>query len=420
MRRLAPLLLVALGLAAACGDGSSRRGGAGASGLAGVVYEYTGNPARGETVSLDPASAGPFTAVRADGRFFLSPVSQGTHVLRFGDSVRTPRFFVPLTVNETNSFLSQPIFLPLLESGVKASVPPTVGFAITVAGPELGDVSLAINSSTAVQYPLNAPQAITIVGVAPSRLPVRLPSGLATKAAYCIEPRGVRFLPGATFTVPKLEDSPAGWDLWRLGDDGVWSIAIAMTDTGQGTLTATVDEGSFYAPVPRTAPGTVTLTGRVTSGARAIAGYRVSCWGQVSTVTGTDGRFTLANVPTSYGGFLLRIYPARPGIDFAPEVVTLLGAANGNDVGDLAVVAQAPNNIRPKVLSTQPADKAIDVSLQTAATIQFSGAIDPLTGAFNRTGDLLPDTGRSSHGNTIAIITAPEATTAYLARYPAP
>ncbi|MEZ0230730.1 MAG: Ig-like domain-containing protein [Planctomycetota bacterium] len=407
---LPPVALIVplvLGLAAACSDGSGRRGSAGTPGLAGVVFDYTGNPARGESVTLDPATGGPLTGVGPDGRFFVAPVSQGAHVLRFGDSVKTPRFFVPVVVNESSSYLAEPVFLPLLESGIKASVPPTVGFAITVAGPELGDVSLAINSATAVTYPANAPQAITVVGVAPSRLPVRLPSGLATKAAYCVEPRGVEFLPGATLTVPRLENSPTGWDLWKLGDDGAWTLAIAMTDTGQGTLTAVIEDGSLYAPVPRTPPTTINLTGRVTSGARAIAGYRVSCWGQVSLPTGTDGRFTIPSVPLSYGGFLVRVYPARPGVDFAPEVVTLLATANGQDVGDLAVVAQAPITVRPKVLSTQPTDKQIDIPLQTQVGIQFSGAIDPLSLDVKVTGLLGAVPGRTFLTNAFTAVFVP-------------
>lgn len=407
MKRALPPLLFAIGLLAACGGGGHHGSSAGAPGLAGVVFDYTGNPARGQPVVLDPGTSAPLAAVGADGRFFLTPVSQGTHVLRFGDSVQTPTIFMTFTVNETNSFLPQPIFLPLLESGISASVAPQVGFALTVAGPNMGDVSLAINAGTTVIYPANAPQTVTVVGVAPSSLPVRLPSGLAAKAAYCVEPRGVRFTPGATLTLPQLEDSPSGWDLFRLGDDGMWSLVGPMAQVASSSLTAVIDEGSLYAPVPRTPPQTLTITGRVTSSARAIQNYRVECWGQVSLPTGSDGRFTINNVPLSYGGLLLRVYPAKPGVDFAPEVVTLLGVLNGNDVGDLMVTARAPLNVRPKVLSTQPTDKQIDVPLQTQVSVQFSSAIDPISLGVELKGLTGPVTGQTFLSNAFTAIFVP-------------
>ena len=62
----------------------------------------------------------------------------------------------------------------------------------------------------------------------------------------------------------------------------------------------------------------------------------------VAGLTTADGRFTISNVPTSFGGIVLHAFPAKPGVDFAPEVAISLGRLNGTDVGDGWLIFDAP------------------------------------------------------------------------------
>lgn len=405
---LAALVLAGICLSS-CGGGGGHGTGSAGPGLVGAVFGYNDAPARGVPVSLDPPGGPGGIQVGPDGRFFLTPVGPGRHVLRVGDSVATATFFISVTAVQGASFLPRPIFLPSLESGISESVPTISPTATLIRGTKLDGVSLLIASNTGVTYPVNnTTPVVTIVGVAPSRLPVALPNGLAAKAAYAIEPRGLRFSVGAQLTLPRLESFSAGpWDLWKLDDTGTWQVLAPIATVGSSGLTAVVDEGTLYAAVPRSIPQTVTLTGRVVSGARPIAGYQVECWNQVSGVTKADGLFTITKVPTSFNGFLLRSSPAHPGVEFAAEVNTQGASAGLTDVGDVIVGAPPPFGVRPKVLSTQPPDGTANVPVQTQVSVQFNEAVDPTSVALSLHGLRGTETGQLFLSNAFTAVFVP-------------
>src|SRR5690606_19364195 len=112
---------------------------------------------------------------------------------------------------------------------------------------------------------------------------------------------------------------------------------------------------------------------RVVAGTQPVAGYRASCWNRVSAPTGSDGTFTIEDVP-DLGAFLVRVYPAEPGERFAPEV--LLTATTTPTLGDLTVSARRADRLRPRVRATTPADDALDVDLRTHVVVVFSEAVD--------------------------------------------
>jgi hypothetical protein len=396
-----PALLLALGLvagiAASCGGSSHSHPGQGfrGPGVSGVVFDYADAPAAGAPIVLDPPN-GMTSAVGADGRFFV-PAQAGSHILAIGDSVTWAKVFVSVDVTSNGIFLTRPVFLPLLESGVSLFVPPTAGIASLISGSELDGVSLALNSGV-VTYPAGTAttnETITLVGVSPTRLPTALPPSTTTRSAYAVEPAGVTFSPAVQLTIPRLEDVSDGpFDLWKLDSSARWSLVAPLAAVSSTGLVATITEGAIYAAVPRVFSPTETVTGRVVSNGRPIPNYRAECWNAVSNPTGPDGRFTIPGVPSSYPALPVRVSPATPGVDFAPEVVAVVQPATMNDVGDVPVTAPPALTVAPTVISTQPADGATGVALQQQVTIQFSEAINPATLAFTVRGTNGPAAGQ--------------------------
>jgi hypothetical protein len=401
------LSLSVAGLIAGCGKGG-KSGGSTPPGFVGLVFGYDEAPARGQVATFVETGS-PSATVGPDGRFFFSGVNPGTHVLKVGDSKTTPTFFLPVTVDAPPSFLPRPIFLPSLESGITDSVTGGLGTAQIISSTKLDGVALLIGSSTSVSFPATAAnRQLTIVGVSPSRLPVALPDGVATRAAYAIEPRGVRFGPAVSLTVPRLDASTDPLELYKLDDNGLWRTAGTISSVTTDSITVTIDEGALYAVAPRTPGPTTTITGRIVAGGRILEGYRVECWNKVSAPTKADGRFTIEKVPSGYyPALLLRPFPARPGIDFAPEIATYLVAAGATDAGDLVVSAPPPITVRPKVLATQPADGAIDQSPFTSVSVQFSNAVNPSTVRLQLKGLRGPVTGRTFLANAFTAIFVP-------------
>jgi hypothetical protein len=386
------IVLIAAAAFASCG-GKPGKGGIPPSGLGGVVFDYTGQPLRGVPVSWSDGAGSASALTGPDGRFFLSPwPPSGTHVLKVGDSNATPTLFVPGLGSPEITFLTRPIFVPALDSGTRASVPVVVTVATVVSSDALDAVELQIGVGGTAVTPPSAPAVISLVGVAPSRLPVALPSGLAPRAGYLVEPEGTRFT-ATTLVLPRLEDTASGpFDLWRLDPaTATWTIAGTTTAVDTFTLSAPITDAGLYAVASR-APSPVTVvTGRVLAGVHPVAGYRVEAWNQVSDPTGADGLFTIANVTTAYGAFVLRAYPDRPGIDFAPEVASAFAPTAGNN--DVVVQGLPPDSIPPKVVSTTPADQATGQDVRTQVVMKLSEAIDPATFVMSLKGTNGPATG---------------------------
>lgn len=376
---LLPLALVAVAatslLAPGCGGGGGGGGGAPVPAVSGMVLRYTEEPFA--DVPLTVVAGAGAGATRVDGLVLLGPVDTGPRVLRVGDSVSTPTLLVPFDV--ADAFLTRPVYLPSLSSGVGSNLPATVAALTSVSGPELPAVSLELGPGTAVGFPSGSPGQVRLVPVSPSRFPVALPGGAAARAGFLVEPFGVTFTPSATLRIPRLDPAAAGpFDAWQVSPaTGQWEplqTNVPTVGPDGETFEVRVSQGTLVTVAPRAAPTTATLTGRVIAGTQPVAGFRVEVWGQVSDPTGPDGRFVLTDVPTSYGVFYVRAYPARPGVDFAPEVTVLTGT--GTNLGDLTVTARSPDSIRPTVRATSPADGAVLVEPNAQVVVTFSEPID--------------------------------------------
>ncbi|MCW8140702.1 MAG: Ig-like domain-containing protein, partial [Planctomycetota bacterium] len=357
-------------LAPGCGGSSSR--GVPPPSLTGVVYDYADEAARGVPVQV--LGGGPAGGTQIDGVFVIGPVTAG--VLRVGDSTTTPTLLVPFTPVDAATFLDRPVFLPALETGIGANLPSTVGAATTIDGPELPGVSLELLAGTAVSLPPGASTKVRVLGVSPSRLPSALPGDLAPRAAYLVEPHGAAFSPPATLRLPRLDAAAAGpFDAYRVSTTtGAWELVAANVPLVGDEFEVPVAVGTLVAVVPSTAPARVDITGRIVAGTQPVAGFRASCWNVTSAPTDADGRFVLTGVPSSYGTFYLRAYPARPGAEFAPGLSGFTAASA--TPGDLAVTARAPDKQKPFVRQTSPVDAQQNVSPAVQVVVTFSEPID--------------------------------------------
>lgn len=377
------LLLLALAtaslagtIAPGCGGGGSSSGATvpGGPTVTGMVIDYTEEPAR--AVPLQVLSGGPGGQTRIDGFFAVGPVTPGAHVLRIGDSVTTPTLLVPFTGTDTASPLDRPIYLPALSSGIGATLPSGTATSTTISGDELPGVSLTLASGTAVSLPTGANE-VRVLAVSPSRLPVALPAFLTPRVAYLVEPHGATFSPAATLTIPRLDPLAAGpFDAYEVSTTtGEWQLLRSdVAVVGTDAMVVDVPRGTMIAVVPRAAPARVTVTGRLVAGTQPLEGFRACCWNRTSAPTGPDGRFTIDDVPTSYGLFYVRAYPARPAVDFAPAVTQV--TASAATIGDLTVTARAPDALRPFVKATSPASGQTGVGPEVQVVVTFSEPID--------------------------------------------
>ena len=361
---------------AGCSSGGSGGGAPPVPNLAGVVFDYTDRPAQDVPVEV---VGGPAGLTRRDGLVLLGPVPSGNRVLKVGDSVTTPTLFVPVTLGAAPNFLTRPVHLPLLESGIGANLPAAVTTLTTVSGDELPGVQLSLTAGSSVNLPAGSASEVRVLGISPSRLPAALPGDLACRVAYLVEPQGVQFSPAATLTVPRLDPAGAGpFDLYRVEPStGTWQLAqsnVAPVSSGS-EFQIPINVGTMYAVVPSTAPPSATLTGRVVVGTQPVQGYRVSCWNRVSDPTDADGRFQILNVPANYSAFLVRAYPERPAVDFAPALESQTSTSTA--LGDIVLTAAtAPDGVAPRVTTTSPADGATNVNQASQVVVTFSEAID--------------------------------------------
>lgn len=388
-RWIAPLLVALLAggvVAPGCGGGSSG-GGVPLPSVAGVVYDYADEPARG--VSVRVLSAGAGVPTRIDGMFALGPVSTG--VLRIGDSVSTPTLLVPFTSSGAATYLDRPVYLPALESGVGANVPATIAAVTTIEGDALPGVSLELAAGTSVSLPVGAATEVRVLGVSPSRLPSVLPGGLAPRAAFLVEPHGATFSPAATLRVPRLDPVAAGpFDAYAVSTTtGQWELVASNLTLVGDEFEVPVDTGTLVAVVPSAPPTLVDITGRVVAGTQPVAGFRASCWNIASAPTGADGRFVIEDVPASFGLFYVRAYPERPGAEFAPAVA--LRASDSANLGDISVSARTPDRQRPFVRQTSPTDGQQNVGPEVQVVVIFS---EPIDRTFTEPFELLGRTGK--------------------------
>lgn len=372
------LLVAAVGIAVVtgsltpgCGGGGSG-GGVPAPALTGVIYHYTDEPARDVPVRV---LGGPTGASRIDGLFALGPVAP-TGVLRVGDSVTTPTLLVPFAAPGALNGVDRPIYLPSLESGIGASLPATIAATTTIQGDALPSVSLELAPGTAVNFPAGAAGEVRVVGVSPSRLPTPLPGDLAPRVAYLVEPHGVTFSPAATLRLPRLDPLAAGpFDAYEVSPTtGEWELLASNVTPVSDVFSIDVTVGTLVCVVPSAPPALVDVTGRLVAGTQPVAGFRASCWNVASAPTGPDGRFTIEDVPASYGVFYVRAYPDRPGADFAPTVTLFTGASAA--VGDISVTARTPDTQRPFVRQTSPVDGTGNVGPEVQVVVIFSEPID--------------------------------------------
>lgn len=364
-------VVVGLGAAApGCGGGGSG-GGAVFPTVSGVVYGYTEDPLRAVPVRLLGGAAG---ATGVSGLFALGTTGDG--VVRVGDSITTPTLLVPFTRDGAFTHLDRPIYLPSLESGIGANLPASVSVSTTIEGDALPGVALDVAAGTTVSVPTGAPTEVRVVGVSPSRLPAPLPGGLAPRVAFLVEPFGTTFSTDATLRVPRLDASAGPFDAWQVSTTtGEWEqVATGIPLVGD-EVSIPIEVGTLVTVVPSAAPpATVDLTGRIVAGTQPVAGFRASCWNLASEPTGADGTFVIEDVPTSYGIFYVRAYPARPGVDFAPTVTTF--ASGSSALGDLGVTARVPDLIEPFVRTTSPSDGQLSVGPEVQVVVTFSEAID--------------------------------------------
>ncbi|MBL4849602.1 MAG: Ig-like domain-containing protein [Planctomycetes bacterium] len=383
MRLIAPTVLVlAAGLACAgCSGGSSSPANPaqalGGPALSGVVLDYTDALARDVPVQVVGQTAAGKTNI--DGRIIL-PNTSGNQLLRVGDSITTPTLLVPYTSGQPGTFLSRPISIPSLGTGISGSIPPSIASVTTISGDGLPGVSLLFDAGTSVT---NNPRGdVEVLGVSASRLPVPVLGGTnrqaEPKVAYAVEPHGVRFSPAATLRVPRLFPASAGpFEILRVDTNtGLWAkIQSSVSPVNSGSeFLIPVEEGTLYCVVPEGTATTVTITGRIVAGVTPIEGFRAECWNRVSAPTGADGTFSISEVPTSFGAYLVRAFPAEPGVGFTPEVVLVTSLTP--TLGDVVVAARLADGLRPAVKSTNPADDARNVSRGTQVVVTFSEAID--------------------------------------------
>jgi len=379
--------VVFIGLAglvfAGCGGGSSSPANPaqalGGPALSGVVLDYTGTLARDVPVEV-LGQAGPSSKTNLDGRIILGNTT-GNQLLRVGDSVKTPTILVPYASTPNETFLKRPISIPTLGTGISGSVGASVAVVTTISGDGLPGVSLQFGAGTTIS---NNPRGeVEVLGVSASRLPVPVLGGqnaqAEPKVAFAVEPHQVRFSPPVTLRVPRLYPASAGPFEIRKVDtsNGTWTkIQSNVSPVNSGAeFVISVDEGTLYCVVPEGVAATVTVTGRIVAGSTPIEGYRAECWNRVSDPTGPDGTFSISNVPSGFGAYLVRAFPSRPGVDFTPEVV--LATSTTPTLGDVVVTARAADGLRPSVKTTSPLDNASNVSRSTQVVVTFSEAIDP-------------------------------------------
>lgn len=379
--------VVFIGLAgllfAGCGGGSSSPANPtqalGGPALSGVVLDYTGTLVRDVPVEV-LGQSGAVSKTTIDGRIIL-PNTTGNQLLKVGDSVKTPTILVPYGSGLNETFLTRPVSIPTLGTGISGSVGSNVASVTTISGEGLPGVSLQLAAGTSIS---NNPRGeIEVLGVSASRLPVPVLGGqnaqAEPKVAFAVEPHQVRFSPAATLRVPRLYPASAGPFEIRKVDtaNGTWTRvqgSVSPVNSGAEFL-ITVDEGTLYCVVPEGTAATVTVTGRIVAGSTPIEGYRAECWNRVSDPTGPDGTFSISNVPSGFGAYLVRAFPNRPGVDFTPEVV--LTTSTSPTLGDVVVRARAADGLRPSVRATSPIDNAGNVSRSTQVVVTFSEAIDP-------------------------------------------
>jgi hypothetical protein len=396
-------LAVPLGWSAVGCSGSKTGGGVPLPSLSGVVRTYADAPNAGVPVSLGGAAA----TTRADGLILLGGVSTGSQVLRVGDSVTTPTLLVPLSGSGGAQHLERPVHLPDLESGLVATLPAAISAVTTISGDQLPGVSLRLDPGTAVSFP-SAGAEVSVLGISPSRIPATLPSGLAPRVAFMVEPHRVQFTPAATLTVPRLDSASSGpFDVYRVStSSGRWELTQSDVLPTNGAFELQVNEGTLYTVVPRAAPPTVTVTGRIVAGTQPVAGYRASCWNLVSDPTGSDGVFEIHDVPTSYGAYLVRAFPEQAGAQFAVEVEAR--ASLSPNLGDVVVAARPADHIRPRVVRTSPSDGQLNVDHRAQVVVTFSEPILPGGAApFRLVGSRGTVAGRISFDNAFTVRLVP-------------
>lgn len=382
LRNSKALILVALwALLAVSADGCSDSSDKGSSAslpstprVTGLLLDYTDALQRAVPVSIVGTSISGATTI--DGRILLgSAPGSGAHVLRVGDSVNTPTLLIPYTAT-TDLYLDRPVHLPHLSSGIQSSVPTPLPTNTTLTSTNLPGVSLALTTGTTITGAYAG--SLAVVAVSPSRLPASIGAGIGEpRAAYLVEPNGITFSTSAVLTVPRLDSSAGPFDAYRISlSTGQWVLAEAnITVTANDYVISLVNTGTLWCVVPQAAPTTVTVTGRIVAGTQPVAGYVASCWNRSSVPTAADGAFEIEDVPSSYGAYLVRVQPSRPGVDFDPEVVTAI-SINPALGSDISVTARAPDRIRPTVVSTNPAAGKTNISRSTQVTVTFSESID--------------------------------------------
>jgi hypothetical protein len=342
--------------------------------VTGLLLDYTDTLQSAVPVSILGSSISGRTTI--DGRVLLGAApASGARVLRVGDSVDTPTLLIPYTATN-DLYLDRPVHLPHLSSGIQSSVPTPLTGNTTLTSTNLPGVSLALTTGTTITGPYAG--SLAVVAVSPSRLPASIGAGIGEpRAAYLVEPSGVTFSNSAVLTVPRLDSGAGPFDAYRVSlSTGQWVLAESnVTTTANDYVLSIVNTGTMWCVVPQTAPATVTVTGRIVAGTQPVAGYVASCWNRSSAPTAADGAFKIENVPSSFGAYLVRVQPSRPGVDFDPEVVTAI-SINSALGSDISVTARVPDRIRPTVVSTNPAAGKTSISRSTQITVTFSEPID--------------------------------------------
>ncbi|MCZ6688224.1 MAG: Ig-like domain-containing protein [Planctomycetota bacterium] len=370
------MLALAIGSFAACSDSDKRRDRA----VETIAVRDSGDPAgqaRGRLLASSKTAA-----ATATGRLLIRGLPGGTSPIVIGDSVRHPAFLYQATTSGFGVFrLGRVAFLPDLESAAATPLATMPATDVMIVDADLPGFMILVTASSTVAYPTGLSGSLSVMSLAPDRLPEPLPPGATTRAAYAIEPFGTTFSPPAVIDLPNVDGLPPGAsaDLWRVDpQSGLWErVGPMQVDlTGVSLTGGTLDVATMVAALPTQSYPVGEITGRVSGiGGVGAEGYPVSLPGSIGVVSAPDGSFRIAGVPLGAG--MIRVH-TTPHSGNRPEAVSagpFPAAGSTTDVGDIAVLDLVRDVVAPGFTSS-PADEATSVDENISIRLTFNEPMD--------------------------------------------
>ncbi|MEM1452171.1 MAG: Ig-like domain-containing protein [Planctomycetota bacterium] len=407
MRRIlrslaAPLALSAL--FAACG--SSDDGDAGplqTASLQGTVVNAP-NPVSGVRIVLTGAG-GTFTVTTtANGTYDLSGVPTGTYTVEvYGDDVYDSagnpipdkidlRLAGVLVQAGVASINGRPIFLPERAAGTE--VPIATGTTGTIAAGTLiqnqgAGIALSFDVATQATFRSADDTTLTITPIPVDQIPVPLPAGLTAASVFSIEPAGATFDVPPGLSLPNDASLPTGIEgvsLQRLSlETGAWTAFGSGAVSADGTrIVAEANGGPPQTGLIAVAVQpfcSTTVTGRVEDAMNAaLAGVQVSTVGGRTATTDANGEFSIEGVLVPSASFPVvatAVPPVNSGHSPAESGMEMAQCGGTTSVGTITLPALAVDTTAPTIVSTTPADAAMDVADNAALAAVFSEIMSP-------------------------------------------